>query len=104
MERFGPHTNFAVKVFQLRVGPLWPVGPVQPKLVVPFPKILVSSPTLLGTIKISVEKQMAASFRFILIIPLVYDRWPGWAKWEAPGDELKRNKEDKKSIYVQVNQ
>ena len=28
----------------------------------------------------------------------------GWAKWEAPGDELKRNKEDKKSIYVQVNQ
>ena len=28
-------------------GPLWPVGPVQPKLPVPFPKILVSSPTLL---------------------------------------------------------
>ena len=32
-----------------RGDPLWPVGPIQPKLAVPFPKILVSSPTLLGS-------------------------------------------------------
>ena len=31
-----------------RGGPLWPVGLIQPKLV-QFPKILVSSPTLLGS-------------------------------------------------------
>ena len=32
-----------------RGGPLWPVGLIQPKLVVQFPEILVSSPTLLGS-------------------------------------------------------
>ena len=64
MERFGPHGNFPVEVVQLQ-GWSYLTGRSGPTKTcrVPFPKIFVSSPTLLGIIKITVEKQMDASIR-----------------------------------------
>ena len=41
-----------------RVGLFRPVGPVRPILAVPFPNILVSSPTLPSSNQISIETQM----------------------------------------------
>ena len=41
--------NFSLKWSTSKGGPLCPVGPLRPKLAVPFPKLLVFSPALLGS-------------------------------------------------------
>ena len=91
MGRFGPRGNFRSKWSTSRGGPLWPVGPVRPKLAVPFPKILVSSPTLLDSsqnfgrnVNGSLDStetlfQLKNVFPdFLLIIPLVSN----WLVWQ----------------------
>ena len=57
--------KFRSKWSNSRDGPLRQLVRSNQNCRVPFPKMFVSSPTLLGIIKISVEKQMDASIRFI---------------------------------------
>ena len=76
------HSNWEL----LHVICLWPVGPLRPKLAVSFPKILVSSPTLLSSSKNFGWKlcfNWKMSFHFLLIIPLV-SNWLVWQNGKAP--------------------
>ena len=69
-----------------RGGPLWQVGLIQPKLVVQFPKILVSSPTLLSSNQSFGHKANGiASIRLKILIDNSNGFWLfGLAKWKHP--------------------
>ena len=94
MGRFGLRGNFPVKMVHLQRWSSWTVGPVQPKLPVPLPKMFVSSPTLLssnqnfgrnanGSFRCNWKHcfNRTMSFHFLLIIPLIMSVW--FCKYKA---------------------
>ena len=94
MGPFGLRRNFPFKMVHLQRWSSWTVGPVRPKLPVPFPKIFVFSPTLLSSNQ-NFGRNANGSFRcdwkryfnrtmllhFVFITPLIMRVWFG--KWKA---------------------